>query len=280
MIRLPHRSFNPGKASSIRRRFWLIILTGITSLSVLASHTSAVNARVSPTITPVDTGISVPDSGEPVILQPGNDARLVSPMNLKLLTKPGEDGQIRIELIGHDNRMIFRRLLDYPDFVGKTLVIEQEIPFEVRADEKARLQVILEDRKGKVNFLTSVQLTLLKIKGSETAGDSPVNPRIKIEMPEPGSSVKGSELVVKAGYKPINDTPVVVEVLASDWHTLTSKILKITIPADQTAYTPIEVKLPVKTSSKLPVTIRIRQESNNLINGSVFMWSEKATLTP
>ncbi len=279
MIRFCHRCFNPGKISTVRRCIWLIILTGIASLSVLASNTTAVDARVLPTITP-DSGISIPESGEPVILQPGNDACLISPLKLKLISKPGEDGQIRIELIGHDNRMIFRRLLDYPDFIGKTLVLEQDIPFEVRADEKARLQVVLEDRKGKVNYLTSVQLTLLKIKGSETSGESPVNPRIKIEMPEPGNSVKGSDLIVKAGYKPINDTPVVVEVLASDWHTLTSKILKITIPADQTAFTPIEVNLPVKTSSELPVTIRIRQESNNLINGPVFIWSEKVTLTP
>jgi hypothetical protein len=247
---------------------------------MLAVNTASVVARVSPTGTPLAVDVTVPDSGEPVILQPGNSARLVSPLKLKLISKPGEDGLIRIELIGQDNRLIFRRLLDYTAYQGKTLLIEQEIPFEVRDDENARLQVILENRKGKATFLASIQLTLLKIKGSETIGESPVNPRIKMEMPQPGSSVKGSELVIKAGLKPVNDTPVVVEVLASDWHTLTSKILKISIPVDQTAFTPIEIKLPFKTGLKLPVTIRIRQESNSLITGPVLMWSEKVTLTP
>jgi hypothetical protein len=255
-------------------------LTGLTTLSILASTTASVNARVAPTATPAVEGIAIPDSGEPVILLPGNNARLVSPLKIKFISKPGEDGLIRIELIGHDNRLIFRRLLNYADYKGKTLLVDQEIPFEVRDDENARLQVVLEDKKGKINFLTSIQLTLLQIKGSETSGEIPVNPRIKIGIPEPGSSVKGAGLVIQTGIKPINDTPVVVEVLASDWHTLTSKIVKISIPADQTAFTPINVKLPYKTGSNLPVTIRIRQESNNLITGPVFIWSEKVTLTP
>jgi len=280
VIRFFHRSFNPERVLTHRRQAMLILLTGLTTLSMLAFSTAPADARVLPTATPQIVEVSLPDSGEPVILQPGNTARLVSPLKLKLLSKPGEDGLIRVELIGHDNRLIFRRLLDYTAYQGKTLLIEQEIPFEVRSDEAARLQVILEDRKGKANFLASIQLTLLKIKGSETIGESPVNPRIKIESPLPGSSVKGSELVIKAGLKPVNDTPVVIEVLASDWHTLTSKILKLSIPADQTAFTPIEVKLPFKTGSKLPVTIRIRQESNSLITGPVLMWSEKVTLTP
>jgi hypothetical protein len=280
VIQFFHRSFNADRIAKLRRQSLLLILTGLTTLSMLAVNTASVDARVSPTGTPMAVDVTVPDSGEPVILQPGNSARLVSPLKLKLISKPGEDGLIRIELIGQDNRLIFRRLLDYTAYQGKTLLIEHEIPFEVRDDENARLQVILEDRKGKATFLDSIQLTLLKIKGSETIGASPVNPRIKMEMPQPGSSVRGSELVIKAGLKPINDTPVVVEVLASDWHTLTSKILKISIPIDQTAFTPIEVKLPFKTGSKLPVTIRIRQESNTLITGPVLMWSEKVTLTP
>lgn len=280
MIRFFHRRFNSGRVTSLQRQVGLIVLTGLTTLSILASTTASVAARVAPTGTPTVEGISVPESGEPVILQPGNNARLISPLKVKLISKPGEDGLIRIELIGHDNRLIFRRLLNYADYKDKTLLIDQEIPFEVRDDEPARLQVILEDRKGKANFLTSVQLTLLKIKGSETSGESPINPRIKVDMPDPRSSVKGVDLAVKTGFKPVNDTPVVVEVLASDWHTLTSKIVKISIPADQTAFTPINVKLPYKTGSNLPVTIRIRQESNNLITGPVFMWSEKVTLTP
>ena len=201
-------------------------------------------------------------------------------MNIKILTRPGDDGLIRIELIGHDNRLIFRRLLDYTSFKGNTILVDQQIPFEIRDEETARLQVVLEDGKGKINYLTSVQLTLLTIKGTETNGEAAVYPRVNIENPLIDSSVKGADLVVAAGLKPVNNTPVVVEVLASDWHTLTSKIIKITIPADQTAFTPIEVKLPFKTGAKIPVTIRIRQESNNLITGPVLIWSEKVTLTP
>ncbi len=253
---------------------FFVIAPGICPQNVQARAISA-----TPSITPTDTiGISVPDSGEPVILAPGNDARLISPLKLKLATKPGEDGMIRIDMIGHDNRLIFRKLLSFTDYKGKTLLIEQEIPFEIRSDEKARLQVVLENSKGKPVYIVSVELTLLLVRGSETNGDAPVNPQFIIDQPTPGQTVQGEFLVIKGGIKPINNTPIVVEILASDWHTLTSKIVAIKIPTDQTAFTPIDVKLPFKTGSQIPVTLRIRQESNTLINGTVLLWSEKLTL--
>jgi hypothetical protein len=239
----------------------------------------AQTAETTPTATPVtQTDITLPKSGEPVIFSPGNNARLISPLKLKVAAKPGEDGMIRIELIGHDNRLIFRKLLSFLDFKGKTLLIEQEIPFEIRADEPARLQIVLENSKGKPIYITSVGLMLVLVQGSETSGEAPVNPRFKIEQPTPGQTVQGEFLVIKGGIKPINNTPIVVELMASDWHTLTSKIVSINIPTDQTAFTLIDVNLPFKTGTQIPATLRIRQESNSLINGTVLLWSEKLTL--
>ncbi len=229
-------------------------------------------------LTPEPHSITVPESGEPVILSPGNDARLVSPLKLKVASKPGDDGMVRIELIGRDNRLIFRKLLDFKEYKGNTLLIEQEIPFEIRSDEKARLQVVLENAKGKPVFITSVNLTLLSVGGTEVKGEEAVYPRFKIEQPYPGQSVQGEFLVVKGQIKPVNNTPIVLELIASDWHTLTSKIVAITLPADQTAFIPIEVKLSYKTGTQIPATLRIRQESNNMINGTVMLWSEMITL--
>jgi hypothetical protein len=266
------------------RPVFMVLFSMLLCFSILASSTPMVQANSlkmpTPKTTPAANGITIPASGEPVILLPGDNARLVSPMRLQILTQPGEDGLVRVELLGHDNRLIFRKLLDYAEYKGKTLLLEEEIPFEVRSDEPARLQIVLENAKGKVVFLSSVRLTLLAVKGTETAGEKAVNPRIKIELPVSGTSVVGKELVIKAGIKPINSNPIIIEVLAADWHTLTSKILTIDPPADQTAFTPIDVKLPFKTGTDLPVTLRIRQDSNTLITGSVLMWSEKITLTP
>ncbi len=130
-------------------------------------------------------------------MQPGNNARLISPIKLQLVTRPGDDGLVRIELIGHDNRMIFAKLIDNSEYKGRTLLIDQEIPFEIRADETARLQIVLENTKGKTVFLTSVQLTLLLVKGTETSGNLPATPRIKIDQPVSGSTLEGNSLIIK-----------------------------------------------------------------------------------
>lgn len=281
MIKIRFFKSNANRAGRYYRPVLLILmLLGLAGYSLECTSIVQADSSVHMTATPSSvSGISIPESGEPVILQPGNHARLVSPLKLKLLTHPGEDGLVRLELIGHDNRLIFRKLLDYKEYSNKTLLIEQEIPFEVRNDEPARLQVVLEDSKGKTIFVSSIELTLLVVKGSEINGDAPVNPRFIIEQPVSGSTVPGTDLFVKAKIKPINETPVVVEVLAKDWNTLASKLVSVKFPADQTAYIPIQVKLPYKTGTDTPVTIRIRQESSTLITGTVLMWSEKVTLT-
>lgn len=284
MIFSPFHNKCENRPAALNRPVFMILIVVFVLFQGLASSFHPVQAEsyAGPTtVTPTpEINITIPGSGEPVILQPGNNARLISPLKLKVTAQPGEDGLIRIEMLGHDNRAIFRKLMDYSAYQGKTLLIEQEIPFEIRSDESARLQVVIENTKGKTIFLTSVDLTLLLVKGTETSGEKPVNPRLKIEQPIPGTSITGETLTLKGGFKPINDTPLLIEVLASDWHTLTSRIIPINIPADQTAFAAFEAKLSYKTKTDIPATIRIRQDSNNLIKGPVFLWSEKIILVP
>jgi hypothetical protein len=224
--------------------------------------------------------IILPASGEPFFLMPGNNARLTSPIMLKLVTRPGEDGMVRIDLLGHDNRLIYRSTRDYTQYRDNTILIEEEIPFEVRSDESARLQVILENLNDKTVYLASVDVTLLLVKGTESTGDSPVNPRLIIEEPVPGNSVTSEKLEVKGKIKLINDNPIIFEVLTDDWLTLTSKIISVPLPIDKTAFASFDVKLPLYVKNKTPVTIRIHQESKGLITGPVFTWSEKVDLFP
>lgn len=258
----------------------LLLLLGIglrTNTDCVYAQQDFIQTRV--TLTP-EQKFPLPASGEPVIIMPGNNARLASPIMLKLITRPGEDGMVRIDLVGHDNRLIYRSFKDYTQYQEDTILIEEEIPFEVRSDESARLQVILENTKDKTIYLASVDVTLLLIKGTEKAGESPVNPRLVIEEPVAGAAVTGEELVVKGKIKLINENPIIFEVLSDDWLTLTSKMITVPVPADKTAFASFEVKLPLKLKEKTSVTIRIHQESKGLITGSVFTWSEKVFLIP
>lgn len=267
-----------------RRPVFIFVLVSIILAFSLSPAAGIVQAKailtgIGSTPTP-GKQIEIPASGEPVILLPGNNARLISPLKLQLITKPGEDGLVRIELIGQDNRLIFRKLLNYHSYKGKTLLIEQEILFEIRDDETARLQVVLEDAKGKTTFLTSINLTLLGVRGRESAGESPVNPRFRIDQPDLLEDVKGKNLTLVCGIKPINNTPVIVELIAKDGRTISSRFVPITMPNNQTAFTILSAELPFKVSTPTQVTLRIRQESNTLIKGTVMLWSDIITISP
>lgn len=253
-------------------------LTGLTfPQRNIALNPFPVVATITPTI---DNQYKLPASGEPVILTPGNSARLVSPIKMKYMAHPSDNGMIRIDLIGHDNRYIYRKIMDYSAFQGKPLLLEEEIPFEVRADEKARLQVVLENIKGKPIHLTSIELMLLQVKGTETDGEPAINPRVIIDQPAPGITINGDNIEIKGKIKPINNTPLVFEALTKDWNTLTSRMITVNTPADQTAYATFDVKLANIADGETPVTLRIRQESDNRINGTVFLWSEELLLLP
>jgi hypothetical protein len=272
------------RPAKIRRPVFLVLMVGIFLAFFLSPQAGIVQANTffeisTGTITP-ENQITLPNSGEPLILQPGNYARLVSPLNIKLVTKPGEDGMIRIELIGQDNRLIFRKLLDYRAYMGKALLIEQDIPFEVREDESARLQIVLDDAKGRITFLNSIDLTLLEVRGRESNGDAPVNPHFRIDKPDLQSEVTGNTVSLNCGFKPVNNTPVVVDLIAKDGHTISSRIVSITMPADQTAFVNLHADLPYRVSIPTIVTLRIRQESNSLIKGTVLLWSNKITISP
>jgi hypothetical protein len=267
-----------------RRPVFLTILILILITTILIPTAGIVQAKefsTNPGITPTPTGsFEVPDSGEPVFLQPGNDARLISPLKIQLITRPGEDGLVRIELIGHDNRIIFRKLMDYRSYIGKTLLLNQTIPFEIRNDESARLQVVLEDKKGKTTYLNSISLTLLGVRGNESAGDAPVNPHFRINQPDVSAPIQGKVLNLDCDIKPINNTPVNIELVAKDGHTMASRLVQITLPNNQTAFVKLIASLPFSVSAPTDYTLRIRQESNNLIKGTVLLWSSKVTLIP
>jgi hypothetical protein len=215
-----------------------------------------------------------------VILQPGDNARIVSPLILSLLTRPGEDGFIRIDLIGQDNRLIFRKLMDYRSYKSQTLLIEEKISFEIRKTESARLQVVLEDKKGRTTFVSSINLTLLGVRGNENPGDPPTTPHFLIDAPDLSAPITGKTLSLKSSIKPANTNAVIVELIGEDGHTMVSRLVQIAVPNDQTARVVLNAELPFKVTSPTEARLRIRQESNSMIKGTVMLWSQKITLGP
>jgi hypothetical protein len=284
-VNLKHSLFTIKNRPVINRRpVFLSLLVSIIVVSIILPAAGIVQAKTAfmdTTATPTpESQIEIPASGEPVIIYPGNNASVISPLKMQLATKPGEDGLVRLELIGKDNRLIFRRLIDYRAYKDQTLLINQTIPFEIHDDESARLQVVLEDAKGRTIFVNSISINLLGVRGRESAGDAPVNPQFRIDQLDITSEIKRKSLTVLCRIKPVNNTPVNIELVAKDGHTMSSRLVPIMMPNDLTAFASIKAELPFSVPVPTVVTLRIRQESNNLIKGTVLLWSSKITISP
>ena len=69
---------------------------------------------------------------------------------------PGDDGMVRVELIGEDGRLIVRQALDFREYKHKSIAFYPAIPFEINsAAETARLQVLTSDRFGRAIAIES-----------------------------------------------------------------------------------------------------------------------------
>jgi hypothetical protein len=281
---IPQKIITKNRSVGNRLPVFLAILTFSLTVFSLFSVVNPVSGEtqvfLSKTQTKTSPDLKLPDSGEPVILQPGDNARIVSPLILSLLTRPGEDGFIRIDLIGQDNRLIFRKLMDYRSYKSQTLLIEEKISFEIRKTESARLQVVLEDKKGRTTFVSSINLTLLGVRGNENPGDPPTTPHFLIDAPDLSAPITGKTLSLKSSIKPANTNAVIVELIGEDGHTMVSRLVQIAVPNDQTARVVLNAELPFKVTSPTEARLRIRQESNSMIKGTVMLWSQKITLGP
>ena len=155
-----------------------------------------------PTITPTPQpppGIPGPGYGILQILYPGTDSRVTSPIRLRLAVQTRYTDAVRIELLGEDGRLLYRRLLrlgeDQPPHGLLTFAFE--IPFEVRGEaETGRLQVLANDAYGRPLFQNAIQLTLLKEGQPQinyhTADRSP----ILFQTPISHQTIGGGEVIV------------------------------------------------------------------------------------
>ncbi len=236
-----------------------------------------------PTVTPTpQPTLPLPGTGYGVlqILYPGRDSRVVSPIRLRLAVQTGYTDAVRVELLGEDGRLIYRRLLrlssNQPPHGLLTFALE--IPFEVRGEaETARLQVLANDADGRPLFQNAIRLTLL------TEGQPQINYRaadrspILFQSPQPRQTIQGGQLVVVGKALRRADA---VEALLIDGR---GKVLLYrSAPlgtADADGYAPFTFHIPYKVNEALRVRLVVRE---NAITppGVLYLNSLPLTLTP
>ena len=235
-----------------------------------------------PTITYTPTITLTPTPPAPLLYfeRPGLLSRLVPPIQAEIHAKTGEDGLIRVELIGEDGRLIVRQALDYSNYQGRSITIYPQIPFEISsAAETARLQVLTNDQFGRAIAIMSVDVVLLEVGRNEIYPPLITQEPYLIRFPEEGQTISGGTLGIEGLIRPVNESPVMIEAIDENGGVLFTKQLIIPQPTGDLSHTPFQLSIPYKVDRPTPVRLIFRQEGSR-IPGSVALSSLTITLEP
>jgi hypothetical protein len=231
------------------------------------------------TLTPTVTFTPTPPAPDIDIVRPGLMSKVVSPIQMEMNFVTGAEGIVTVELIGEDGRVISRQVLTYQR-ANRSLWAAPEIPFEIDgAAETARLQVLTRDEQGRMIDLASVDVILLSAGRNEINPPAITQASYLVRSPEWGDTVRGGMLVIDALARPVNDSPLLIELVDENGTVVTVKQVVVPPPAGPLSHTPFTVQIPYKVGAEVPVRLVIRQEGSR-IPGTVALYSQPLVLAP
>ncbi len=233
------------------------------------------------TSTPTITPTPLPPYGQLRIARPGHLSKVTSPLRTEMFVKPGEDGQLHIDLIGEDGRYITRQLLNYSQYMNRNIGITPEISFEIAAvAETARLSVSTVDKFGRTIALTSLDLILLSF------GEDEINPPVYqqepyiVREPKPDAVITGGTLRLSALARPVNDSALIAELISETGQIIAGSSILVPPPTGDLSHTPFTLQIPYAVTDITPARLTIRQASANRILGTVALYSQLVVLAP
>jgi hypothetical protein len=233
------------------------------------------------TLTPTPTYTPIPPLAKLVIRKPGYLSKLISPVRMEMMVSPGEDGLIWVDLIGEDSRTIVRQSYNYSRYRGQQIWIGPSLEFNITAaSELTRLVVSIQDIFGRRIALTSVEVVLFKVGENEITSQADTQAPYIIRFPKAEEEISGGVVAVTALVRPVNDTPVILELITEDGRIIGSSKVDVPDPSGDLSHTLFEVNISYTISERTPVRLTIRQESDNRIAGTVALFSQLIFLQP
>ncbi len=148
------------------------------------------------------------------IFKPGELSRVTSPIHIASYLKPGPKGLVTIELHGEDGRLLVRQSKVFTTNPNAWANMVVDLDFEISAAaEVGRLSISVEDDKGRLMALNSVNLILLSMGESDINPPSATQEAIIIQQPKLLSLVQGGTLLVSGMARTDTDLPLHVELV-------------------------------------------------------------------
>ncbi len=234
-----------------------------------------------PTTTPTVTPTPTPPLADVRITRPGLFSKIVSPYRMEANVAVGEDGLVPSNLIGEDARIITSQLLEYKNYINRKIWIAPWLEFNIAAAaETARLEVSVFDKFNRPMYLTSVDLILLSVGSNEITPAVIVQEPYLIRYPFPDQTIQGGTLWVSGLARPVNDSPIILEVFNEQNQSIAISAISVPAPTGDLSHTPFEVFIPYEVKAVTPVRLVIRQDSTGRIPGTVALTSMTLSLGP
>lgn len=232
-----------------------------------------------PTNTPTITPTPTPPLPDPNLVRPGQLSKVVSPIQAEIYAVSGGDAKVTVELIGEDGRVISRQVEDYQR-PGRYIWFAPKIPFEITAAaEMARLQVVTRDTFGRLERLMSTDLILLSVGRNEINPPAITQAPYLVRQPKEDAQIVGGVLEVEGQVRPVNDSPLIIELVAENGSVVVTKQVIVAPPTGDLSHTPISIQIPYKVNRPTPVRLTLRQEGSR-IPGTVALTSRTIVLAP
>jgi hypothetical protein len=161
------------------------------------------------------------------IFVPGENSQLISPIDVHALIQPGEDGLVRLTLIDRHQNLLARQLIN----VGsqeEALEFSTRLPFEIPIESiTAMLTITTQDDRHRPLSLRSVKISLIENGEALLEPGSGLQPWLSIAEPAPGAVINTPPLRVSGTVIPVNNNPVIFELLNERGKAIISKQLVV-----------------------------------------------------
>ena len=231
-------------------------------------------------LTPPPTVTFTPGPGVPLaavqINGPGPMSRVASPLEVHALVVAGDSHRVEVALFGEDGRLLGRTLLVVSGFPGGNAV-SIKMPFEIRAaGETGTLQVSTKDGHGHVQSLNSVRILLMSTGATQmTPPGNMIYERVAFYDLPVDSHITGGTLAVRGSYTPINDKPVILELMTADGKSIGLRVLGLHGRQPQF----FETTLPYKVTQLTAARLYLYQD-DDVLPGRAYIYSQPIALEP
>jgi len=197
-------------------------------------------------------------------------SKVTSPLHLYAYVRTGADGRVLIELLGEDNRLLYRELkaINYVKAGGST-TLSTDLDFEIPSTaEVGRLRLSIVDEYNRTVAINSVPLILLSLGDSDIIPPVDLLAPIVIQQPMKNSLIQGGKVLVAGIARPAGLGVFMVKLIAKDGKEVGSRLVGVQTP-EEGGYASFAIEVPYTISQPTPVLLVIQegaQSMNDLIN--------------